>query len=144
MISLAYMILYLLNDSPIDPVINKHVSVEANFNTVMNFKGKLTVDQMCKSEKTRPLKPLFEEIFSYQYASEPYYSKLRHLLTVLLLEQGKLPQQNVMEPVDQNSTQFKLGGNRSLVNHKESIDEKSHIVAEEKTKVGLVRYLFNR
>jgi len=139
-ISLAYMILYLLNDSPIDPVINKNLSIEANFNTVMNFKEKLTVDEMCKSEVSKPLRPLFEEIFSYGFADEPFYSKLRHMLTVLLLDQGKTPQQNVIVPYDQNTTQFKIGGNRSFVNHEESIDEKEHKVAEEETELRLERY----
>lgn len=39
--------------------------------------------------------PFFKEVFSYSYSDEPYYSKLRHQLTKILLDTGKLPVESI-------------------------------------------------
>jgi casein kinase 1 len=104
LISLAYMLLFLLNESPIDAIIDKGYTIEKNFSNILKLKKQLTVDKMCSSEKTAPLKPFFEEIFSYKFSDTPYYKKLRHQLTVLLLDKNKLPQESVIERNDKENT----------------------------------------
>ena len=51
---------------------------------------------MCDLPKTKELLPFVEEVYSYDHYDTPNYNKLRHLLTVQLLNMNIAPQNSAV------------------------------------------------
>lgn len=75
--------------------------------------------------------PFFEEVFSYSFTDEPYYSKLRHHLTKILLEGDKLPTESIKLCSDNTIIQRAYDPKDTRNSLFDNKDELCHEVADE-------------
>lgn len=84
----------LLNESQPAPdreLVNSNDGEQAKFKEdefvrLRRAKNALKPNQLCDSDESRLLLPFIEEIFSYRFADQPQYDKLRFCLLKILLE----------------------------------------------------------
>lgn len=93
LISLTYMLLYLLDEFPIP--MKHYETIQEDFKYILEAKEKLTVDDMVKGPKSKMLRAFIEEVFGLEFNKVPYYKKLRHMLTVQLLNKETVPTEDI-------------------------------------------------
>jgi hypothetical protein len=90
LISFCYILLNLLSIEPLSDLEKKGYSLDEMFEKIKERKKSLKPTDLCKGD-AKCLLPFLEEVFSYGFKQEPFYGKLRHLLTVPLLNLDKVP-----------------------------------------------------
>lgn len=91
LISVAYLLLDLLRGFNFGSTLNEDDDLQTKLKIVCKQKTKWSVSRICRQLQLDFLRPFLEEVFSLQFKEEPCYSKLRHLLTVPLLEMEQTP-----------------------------------------------------
>jgi serine/threonine protein kinase len=93
LIQVVYMLVFLLGDLPFKAQANTY---DDKFAQILAQKQTTSVEQLTRpGTNSQILRPFIQEVFSYQYSEEPYYSKLVHMLTKELLAIGSKPSSDI-------------------------------------------------
>lgn len=95
LISLAYLLLYMMNELPYKNVGEESESFEIKFHLQFKAKRQHCPYTLSKTPRASILVDFFKEIWSYDYETEPSYGKLRHLLALRLIDMGHLPNKDI-------------------------------------------------
>ena len=95
MIAVGYYLLSLTGQFILDPIMA--LDEEERFNAMAKAKESITVEELCATPLTSVLKPFMTEVFKYDYAEEPFYSKLKHFLAIELVDKNKYPSEDLFK-----------------------------------------------
>ena len=112
---LGYYLLAMIGDYNRSPFVVNHRRKEV----LKSIKEENNLDELCNTTNRKMVRSYLEEVLSYGYTQEPHYSKLKHLLTVELLEMKKFPNADVF---GHRSNQI-INRDTCLSNHSESFSE---------------------
>ena len=86
MTSLGYYLLHMMNEFVIT---GKYIQVQDRpdlLEKIRGYKQNLTLKDLCPNPRSQVLKSYFEEVNGMQYQDRPFYSKLKHILTLELMK----------------------------------------------------------
>jgi hypothetical protein len=86
LISLCFLLLHILKIEPLADIEQETgLSGTELYNMVLERKRQQTPSDLCKGS-AKCLQPFMNQVFCLDFDEEPFYSKLRHLLTLPLLQ----------------------------------------------------------
>ena len=95
LISLAYLMLYMINELPQQRMLADNQSFDSRYNDLLKAKRQHCPYTLSSTPRAMMLADFFKEIWSYDFDSDPAYGKLRHLLAVRLIDLGQLPNKDI-------------------------------------------------
>lgn len=97
LISLAYLLLFLLDDLTFVSLFDTGEPFNVVFRNIK--RAKVQLKNTCATS-SRLLDDFLKEIFSFGYDQEPFYGKLKHLLIKQLLEREQVPNKDAMSLIE--------------------------------------------
>ena len=90
LMSLCYLLIYLLNSGNVPFVVDNNMSKNEVFLHIMNIKLNMPLEELCSYNKSRawPMLKMFKCIFDLSFDESPDYSSYRQMLKECIHSQG--------------------------------------------------------
>jgi serine/threonine protein kinase len=106
LISLIYMLIDLMDDFPLTDAQLAPLNLKQKYKKIFFKKEQLGHQAFFVGRRCRILSEFSKEVFKCNFSEIPYYSKLRHLLKVQLLNLDNLPNQDIFYDIKKQQNEF--------------------------------------